>query len=156
LLDEVDAADANLLLVINAALANGGITVEARAALGPEAPTYVKRHENTVIISAANTWGSGADTQYIGRGALDVSTLDRFYRLAVSYDEKLEASLGSKRVVGWVQEARKKAQSAKLRRVLSTRMIVRMEKAIAAGLSFNDAVDDELSSWTVDERAKVR
>jgi MoxR-like ATPase len=156
LLDEMDAADANLLLVINAALANGGITVEARAALGPEHSTYVKRHENTVIISAANTWGSGADTQYVGRGALDVSTLDRFYRLSVSYDEALEKQLGSKRTVEYVQKVRASARAAKLRRVVSTRMIVRIEKALAAGLTFNDAIDDELSSWTADERAKVR
>lgn len=155
LLDELDAADANLLLVINAALANGGVSIEARAALGPDASTYVKRHPDTVVIAVANTWGGGADTQYIGRGALDVSTLDRFYRLAVDYDETLEASLGTKKTVGWVQKTRKKAQQAKLRRVVSTRMITRIEKALAAGLTFDEATSDELSSWTLDERNKV-
>lgn len=155
LLDEMDAADANLLLVINAALANGGITVEARAALGPDADTYVKRHPDTVVMSAANTWGSGADTQYVGRGALDVSTLDRFYRLAVDYDKKLEEKLGSKQVVAWVHKVRAAARQNKLRRVVSTRCIARLEKAIAAGCSFGEAKTDELSSWTADERAKV-
>jgi len=155
LLDEMDAADANLLLVINAALANGGITVEARAALGADAATYVKRHPDTVVIAAANTWGSGADTQYIGRGALDVSTLDRFYRLALDYDEQLEASLGNERTVAWVQNVRKKATAAKLRRVMSTRAITRIERALAAGMTFAEATTDELSSWTPDERSKV-
>lgn len=155
LLDEMDAADANLLLVINAALANGGITVEARAALGPDADTYVKRHPDTVVMSAANTWGSGADTQYVGRGALDVSTLDRFYRLAVDYDKKLEEKLGSKQVVAWVHKVRAAARQNKLRRVVSTRCITRLEKAIGAGCSFGEAKTDELSSWTADERAKV-
>lgn len=155
LLDEMDAADANLLLVINAALANGGITVEARAALGGEHSTYVKRHADTIIIAASNTWGSGADTQYIGRGALDVSTLDRFYRLAIDYDHELETKLGSERVVSWVHKIRKASRQVKLRRVVSTRMIARIEKALAAGVSFGDAKSDELASWTTDERAKV-
>lgn len=155
LLDEMDAADANLLLVINAALANGGITVEARAALGPEHSTYVKRHADTVIIAATNTWGSGADTQYIGRGALDVSTLDRFYRVAVDYDPELEKKLGSKKTIKWVQDLREAARKNKLRRVVSTRMITRIEKALAAGVAFAEATQDELASWTQDERAKV-
>lgn len=153
LLDEMDAADANLLLVINAALANGGITVEARAASHDE--TYVKRHPDTIIMAATNTWGSGADTQYIGRGALDVSSLDRFYRVAVDYDATLETKLGNTKTVVWVQRTRDKARSAKLRRVVSTRMISRIEKAVAAGISFGEATSDELASWTADERAKV-
>lgn len=155
LLDEMDAADANLLLVINAALANGGITVEARAALGPEHSTYVKRHADTAIIAATNTWGSGADTQYIGRGALDVSTLDRFYRVAVDYDTDLENKLGAKKTVQWVQKLREAARRNKLRRVVSTRMITRIEKALAADVAFGEACADELASWTADERAKV-
>jgi len=153
LLDEMDAADANLLLVINAALANGGLTVEARAASHDN--TYVKRHADTVIIAATNTWGHGADTQYIGRGALDVSTLDRFYRVAVGYDAALEAQLGSKAVVARVQEIRGKVANLKIRRVVSTRMISRVTRAMAAGLTQSEAFADELASWTADERAKV-
>lgn len=153
LLDEMDAADANLLLVINAALANGAIDIEARAASG--LTTRVERHAKTVVIAAANTWGAGADTQYIGRGALDVSTLDRFYRLAIDYDEALERQLGTPQVVSFVQVLRRKVREAKLRRVVSTRMITRMGAAINAGVSFNEAKRDELQSWTADERAKV-
>lgn len=153
LLDEIDAADANLLLVINAALANGGVEIEARAASGLD--TTVERHPDTMIIAAANTWGAGADTQYVGRGALDVSTLDRFYRLAVDYDERLEATLAHPDVVRRVQTIRKAARDAKLRRVVSTRMIVRIEAAMRAGLSQNEALSDELASWTLDERRKV-
>lgn len=152
LLDEMDAADANLLLVINAALANGGIEIEARAASGLD--TLVHRHPETVILAAANTWGGGADTQYVGRGALDVSTLDRFYRLAVDYDTRLERQLASLVVVERVQTLRMHARNAKLRRVVSTRMIVRVEAAMRAGLSHNDAMQDELASWSKDERIK--
>lgn len=153
LLDEMDAADANLLLVINAALANGSLEIEARAA--SEETTRVERHPDTIIMAAANTWGSGADTQYIGRGALDVSTLDRFYRVAIDYDEALERTIGAPDVVAFVQVLRRKAREAKLRRVVSTRMITRMGQAITCGLTLREAARDELASWTADERAKV-
>ena len=153
LLDEMDAADANLLLVINAALANGSLEIEARAA--SEETTRVDRHPDTIILAAANTWGAGVDTQYIGRGALDVSTLDRFYRLAIDYDPALERQLGAPEVVAYVQTLRHKARAAKLRRVVSTRMITRMSQAIACGLTLREAARDELASWTADERAKV-
>lgn len=153
LLDEMDAADANLLLVINAALANGGIEIEARAASNLD--THVAKHPECVILAAANTWGGGADTQYVGRGALDVSTLDRFYRVAVDYDAKLEFAIGEAITVERVHSIRKAAQAAKLRRVVSTRMIVRVDSAVRAGLSLNEAFSDELASWTIDERRKA-
>jgi MoxR-like ATPase len=153
LLDEIDAADANLLLAINAALANGHIDVEARAA--NEIDTSVKRHPDTIIIAAANTWGSGADTQYVGRAALDASTLDRFYRVAIDYDVALEEQLAPADIVAKVHQIREGVRANKIRRVVSTRMITRIARAIAAGLSFAETLRDELASWTQDERAKV-
>ena len=153
LLDEVDAADANLLLVINAALANGGITVEARAANGLD--TYVKRHSDTVVLAAANTWGHGADTSYVGRGALDASTLDRFYRVGVDYDHSIETAMADADTVRAVHRIREKVRSHKLRRTVSTRMIARVACARAAGLSLSEALADETASWSADEKAKV-
>lgn len=153
LLDELDAADANLLLAINAMLANGAIEIEARAASGLD--TRVERHPDCIILAATNTWGHGADTQYVGRGALDASTLDRFYRVAVDYDTQLEEQLAPQDVVAHVQIIRTKAREAKLRRVVSTRMIVRVTNAMRAGFTMREAMADELASWTTDERAKV-
>jgi len=153
LLDEMDAADPNLLLVINAALANGGLTVEARAASHED--TYVARHADTIVLAAANTYGTGADTQYVGRGALDASTLDRFYRVAIDYDRALESTLGSADNVKWVQTIRAEARSNKLRRVVSSRMIVALERAAAAGIDRTEARRDVLNGWTAEELRKV-
>jgi len=153
LLDELDAADSNLLLVINAALANGFITVEARASSNLD--TRVVRHPDTLIIAAANTWGHGADSQYVGRAALDAATLDRFYRLAIDYDHALERAIGSPEAVAYVQILRKKAREAKLKRVVSTRMIGRLDAGVRAGLTLKQACEDELAAWSPDERAKV-
>ena len=61
LLDEIDAADANVLLVINQALANGHLPVPNRTT-NPQA----KRHPDFVLIAAANTFGNGANRMYVG------------------------------------------------------------------------------------------
>ncbi|MBI4165216.1 MAG: AAA family ATPase [Acidobacteria bacterium] len=90
LLDEIDAADANVLLVINQALANGHLPVPNRTD-NPQA----KRHPDFVLIAAANTFGNGANRMYVGRNQLDESTLDRFRigQVVMNYDQELEESL---------------------------------------------------------------
>jgi MoxR-like ATPase len=153
LLDELDAGDPNTVLSANAALANGGFEIEARAA--NDLPTRIERHPDAIVIGAANTWGSGADTVYCGRNALDGATTDRFYFLEVDYDQKLEAMLAPAEIVAVVHLIRAKARTAKLRRVVSTRMILRLSRAVHAGISLQEAIDDQLKSWTRDERSKV-
>jgi len=49
LLDEIDAADANVMVAINAALANGVLA-------NPNGKVHV-RHDKCFILAAANTWG---------------------------------------------------------------------------------------------------
>ena len=90
LLDEMDSADPNVLLVINSALANGRVSVPART----EKP-FALRHPDFVLIAACNTFGRGADRQYVGRSQLDESTLDRFRigTIEVDYSETLETKL---------------------------------------------------------------
>jgi len=150
LLDELDAGDANVLTFINNALSNGGFFIPQRH----EQP-YVKRHPDFVCIAAANTFGSGADAMYVGRNQLDAATLDRFYILPMGYDSALEQGLAPAAVVDWVRGVRAKAEAAKLRRVVGTRMIQRIAAALAAGIPLAEAKADQLASWTRDERAKV-
>ncbi|MCH7728630.1 MAG: hypothetical protein IH991_19420, partial [Planctomycetes bacterium] len=73
-----------MLVVVNAALANGHLRL-------PDGTT-VDRHADFVCAAAANTFGTGADRQYVGRNQLDAATLDRFAacRLAFDYDVDLE------------------------------------------------------------------
>src|SRR5690348_6720439 len=86
LLDEIDAADSNTLLVINQATANGHIPVPNRV----ENPVAT-RHADFILIAAANTFGTGANRLYVGRNQLDESTLDRFRvgQVLMDYDERL-------------------------------------------------------------------
>lgn len=150
LLDEIDAADPNAMLVINSALANGAVHVPQRF----EKP-HVERGKNVCIIAAANTYGTGADMLYAGRNQLDAATLDRFYPVQIDYDTGLEAQLGPKEVVEWVHALRAKVFMHRVRRVLSTRTIMKMAAALRVGIDFEEAKADALLGWTKDELAKV-
>ena len=150
LFDEFDAADPNMLLVINSALANGSLHVPQRH----EEP-LVERGEKMAMIAAANTYGSGADMIYAGRNQLDAATLDRFYVIEMDYDVGLEAQIGDKEVVKWAHELRRKVSAHRVRRVVSTRTIMKMTAAVNAGFSFDEAKKDVLAGWTKDELSKV-
>jgi hypothetical protein len=82
LLDEVDAGSPAVLVTINALLANGHASFPDKV---------VERHKDFVLIAAGNTYGQGADRQYVGRQQLDAATLDRFAVLDWEYDPTLEA-----------------------------------------------------------------
>lgn len=84
LLDEVDAGNPGVLVVINNLTANGSCGFPDNG--------DVKRHEDFVLIAGANTIGQGADRQYVGRQQIDAATLDRFVFLPWDYDARIEAA----------------------------------------------------------------
>ncbi len=111
LFDEMDAADGNVMVSINAALANGILC-------NPVTGEVIERHPDTLIITAANTYGRGGDMVYVGRNALDGATLDRFClsKMLVSYDTDLESDLAhaaldaanADALVAWVNSLRER------------------------------------------------
>lgn len=151
LLDEIDAADANTLMILNQALANGGFYV-------PQARRWVKRHKDFVCIAAANTYGHGGDMVYAGRERLDGATLDRFRTgiVTMDYDAKLEQQLIDRDVLAWGLEIRGKISQLKLRRVMSTRAMLgfTMQKQ-AFGWGRKEWEQSYFADWTRDELAKV-
>lgn len=158
LLDEIDAADANVMVAINAALANGVLA-------NPVTGTLHHRHQDTFIVAAANTWGRGGDTQYVGRNQLDASTLDRFVlaTLLIGYDTALErqhvqAALSEEQaaeLLAWVKDLRRKIESNRLRRVASTRLVLNAAAAMKAGRTLDDVKARYFQDWSRDERAKA-
>lgn len=84
LLDEVDNGNANVLTVLNSALANTFMAF-------PDG--MVKRHENFVLVATANTFGHGATAEYVGRNPLDAAFLDRFASLTIGYDDAIEEAM---------------------------------------------------------------
>lgn len=171
LLDEFDAADPNMLLVINSALANGALHVPQRFN-----KPLVTRGKNASIIAAANTFGSGADTMYAGRNQLDAATLDRFYVVRMDYDTDLEAQLTGrvptkfqpkwveapvateadlKQLADWVDSLRAKVAAHKLRRVVSTRSFMKAMAARKARIPAQEIQQDLLAGWSRDELIKI-
>lgn len=121
LLDEMDAADPNVLVFMNQSLANGYMVIPQRH----ESP-MIRKHKDFVCIAACNTYGAGGDTVYHGRNALDGATLDRF-RIGVipmDYDENIEQKLISSEVLVWGQSMRSMINNHKLRRIMSTRFLI--------------------------------
>lgn len=155
LFDEIDAADSNVLLVVNAALANGHLSVPSR-----HDKPVAKRHPDFVCIAAANTWGRGADRQYVGRNELDESTLDRFRIgcVPMDYDEGLEAQLCPDRLLyARLRGYRALVQINRLERIVSTRFIAEAYEMVTRWGWTYDRVDEQLfQGWRADEIAKVK
>jgi len=139
--DEVDASSPAALVAVNAMLANDRYTFPDKT---------VARHPNFVVIACGNTYGTGADREYVGRMQLDAATLDRFAFVEVGYDEALERSLGmahfeanapaeanATAAVDWiteVQSARAQVAERKLRHVVSPRATINGCKLLARGV----------------------
>ncbi|MDD4817333.1 MAG: AAA family ATPase [Victivallaceae bacterium] len=137
LLDEVDAANAGVLTIINSLLANGYCSF----------PDGVRRrNDNFRCICACNTYGRGADRQYVGRNQLDAATLDRFAVVDFDYDENLERAIaGNDAWVEKVQAYRKRAFELKMRVVISPRASIFGAKLLAAGMKEKQV--EELVVW---------
>ena len=155
LLDEIDAADANVLLLINAALANGHVAVPNR----PEKP-YAERHKDFICIAAANTVGTGADRLYSGRNKLDAATLDRFQigKVMMDYDTGIEIALCPDDVLRKrLQTYRKRVRENRLERSVSTRFL-RDAYDMKHNHGWTDLnIDDALfTGWREDEINKAK
>lgn len=133
LIDEMDAGNANVIVSINQALANGCTAF-------PDG--MVKKHADFVLIASANTWGAGANKEYVGRNQLDASTIDRFAMIEWNYDLKLEEALTpNKEWLAEVRRVREIVQKNKIRQIISPRASITGSKLIAAGLKWEKVVE---------------
>ena len=118
LLDEIDNGNPNVTAVLNSALANGVCTFPDKV---------VKRNPDFICIAAANTFGTGASAEYIGRNPIDAATLDRFKQIFVDYDEELETELFPT-AAAIVQKLRRAMKGERV--VLSMRKTALLEKCL--------------------------
>jgi len=128
LADEMDSWSPEASLAMNAALANGHATF-------PDSPNQVKAHKDFYVIAAANTYGSGADRQYVGRNEMDAATLDRFVMVPMDYDKALEASIAGEHTdwLNLVWKVRGNIADHKIREITSTRAIIKGIALLAVG-----------------------
>lgn len=146
LLDEMDAGNANVIVSINQALANGVTAF-------PDG--MVAKHPDFILVATANTWGNGTNREYVGRNQLDASTLDRFAMIEWSYDEELEDALTSNKK--WLKEVRRIRNivaEKKIRQVISPRASITGSKLLAAGMDW-DTVKEMLILKSMNESERV-
>lgn len=135
-MDEIDAGNSNVLIVLNSALSNGLCSFPDK---------MVKRHENFRFVATANTYGNGADRQYVGRNQLDGATLDRFVILDWEVDEELENNLvepyGGQSFLKTVRWLRGVAKTSGMRAIVSPRMSIKGATCLHMGVGIDEVVD---------------
>lgn len=125
LLDELDAADPNVLLILNT-LENGYIAF-------PDG--IIHGHKNFRLVATANP--QEAHSIYTGRSKLDFSTLDRYYTIELPRDPELEKTLTSEEIVITVDNARTilKSQGSSIQ--VTMRDSIRIHQLTTLGLDEN-------------------
>jgi len=117
------------------------------------------RHPDFICIAAANTFGRGADRQYVGRNQLDESTLDRFRigTVPMDYDEGLERQLcPDAELYARLLRYRENARRNRLERIVSTRFVIKAYRMVQAGWSYEKVDSMLFSGWREDEIRKAK
>jgi MoxR-like ATPase len=152
LFDEIDSSSPAALLAFNAALSNGKFDF-------PDGS--IRKHEDFLCIASANTWGSGASREYVGRNQLDAATMNRFALIAMDYDHGLESAIAAshyvhgEQVAEMMQAYRRACRAESVRLVISPRNTTRTAKALAAGLTISQALDLSLCGLDYDTRQRL-
>lgn len=118
-LDEMDASIPEVLVILNAAIANRYFDFP----IGK-----VEANPNFRVIAAGNTTGLGADNNYTGRYCLDRASLDRFAMVNIDYSRKIEDKLsrGKKDLVAFAHAFRKATDDSGIECLFSYRTIERI------------------------------
>ena len=130
LLDEFDAGNENVVLALNSALANGICEFPDK---------QIERHADFRCLASANTYGTGATLQFVGRNKLDGATLDRFVVIEHDYDTKLEYTLaGNDTWTERVINIRKAVDKLGIRHIVSPRASINGAKLLKIGWKQSD------------------
>ena len=118
-LDEIDASIPEVLIILNAAIANRYFNF-------PCGRVYA--HPDFRVVAAGNTLGTGADAQYTGRYCLDRASLDRFAIVHIDYSPKidLESAGGDSELAKFAQTFREVCSSTGIQCLCSYRSISRI------------------------------
>ena len=125
-LDEIDASTPEVLVLLNAAIANGYFNF----------PVGRVEFDHVHFVAAGNTMGNGADDMYTGRMSLDGATLDRFVMIEFDYDERVEMNLakGNRELVDFMHAMRETCNNLGIRATFSYRAIISVTKLEGAGM----------------------
>jgi DNA replication protein DnaC len=122
-IDEMDSCASDVIIGLNACLANGYFDFPHET---------ITCHENFMVISAGNTTGHGATADFVGRQALDLSTLDRFLSIKIDYDENIDLAVAKNDsdLVKFAHALRKASQDTEITILMSYRAIGNIAKLL--------------------------
>ena len=131
-LDEMDASIPEVLVLLNAAIANGYF----------EFPNGRVDFDNVHFVAAGNTVGSGADDVYTGRMVLDQATLDRFAIIEFDYSLRIEMAItkNNTELVEFIRQLREEATSKGIRATFSYRCMTMVTKLERSGMDIQMAI----------------
>lgn len=131
-LDEMDASIPEVLVLLNAAIANGYF----------EFPNGRVDLKHVHFVAAGNTVGSGADEMYTGRLVLDQATLDRFAIIDFDYSVRIEMAISKNNtdLVNFIHELRTQATDKGIRATFSYRCITMVTKLESTGMDLKDII----------------
>lgn len=141
MIDELDSADASVLLLLNSALGTG----DDFYMTFPDGNQY-QAHSDFHLVAAANTFGTGANQTYNGRNQLDGASLNRFLAIEVDYDTNIERTLVKNTdILPLYWEVRRIIRENEINYVVSTRNILNADKYLNAK-TFSL---DKIFKWTL-------
>ena len=132
-LDEMDASIPEVLVLLNAAIANGYFEFpDGKISFG----------DKVHFVAAGNTVGAGADDMYTGRMVLDQATLDRFAIIEFNYSLKIEMSItkNNSELVDFIHQMRDEAEHKGIRATFSYRCMTMVTKLESAGMELQMAM----------------
>lgn len=131
-LDEIDASIPEVLVLLNAAIANGYF----------EFPNGRVDFDHVHFVAAGNTVGNGADDMYTGRMVIDQATLDRFAIIEFDYCMKIEMAITKNNIelVEFIHQLRKEAKNKGIRATFSYRCMTMITKLERKGMSLEVAM----------------
>lgn len=150
LFDEVDASMPQAVLAFNAALSGDLCDF-------PGEPDPVRKSKDFRCVAAANTWGYGGSSEYVGRSKMDAAFLDRFAFLAWDYDEGLEIEMAGP-YTEWarkVQHLRLVARQRGLKVVISPRAVVNGRKMLDAGFDQSEVLEATILARLSDDSRRA-
>lgn len=149
LLDEMDAGNPNVGVVMNALTSNGWVYF-------PNGER-VNRSANFAALAAANTWGNGADKKFVGRCPVDEAVKDRYIWIPVDYDEELERSLtGNSKVCRMMHDIRKKVFASGEQVTVSPRSIYTAHTLVSAKAGSEQEVIDDIIWGRVSKEVRAK
>lgn len=150
--DEIDNSHPATLVTMNSAISNGFMFAGGKR---------YDRHPDFRIVATANTFGTGADAQYVGRSPLDFATLDRFRKIVVGYDENVERhqcetkaakfGVGADELERWIAcwyKIRTNIENCEIPVSATSRGLVDGVALISRGWSFHKIVSGEFGGLT--------